>query len=62
MTRTTLAVSNNSLTNLGYNQVDPYIDPYQGTLNGNPGILFCVDPDHFDGSGPYAVNISPEGV
>jgi hypothetical protein len=62
MTGTALTVSDNSLTNLGYNQVDAYIDPYQGTLNGNSVILFCVDPDHFDGSGPYAVNISPDGV
>ena len=62
ITGITLTISDNSLTNLGYSQVGAYIDPYQGTLNGNSVVLFCVDPDHFDGSGAYNVNVSSGGT
>jgi hypothetical protein len=62
ITGITLTVSDPALTSLGYNQVTAYIDPYQGTLNGNAVVLFCVDPDHFDGSGPYPVNVSSGGT
>jgi len=61
-TSTTLTISDTSLTNLGYNQVTAYIDPYHGTFDGNQVLLFCVDPDHFDGTGPYTVNVSPNGT
>lgn len=62
ITGITLTISDNSLTSLGYGQVDAYIDPYQGTLNGSSVVLFCVDPDHFDGSGAYNVNVSSGGT
>jgi hypothetical protein len=62
VTGISLTISDQSLTNVGYNQVTAYIDPYQGSLNGNQVLLFCVDPDHFDGSGPYSVNLSPAGA
>lgn len=59
ITGITLTVSDNALKNMGYSQgVNAYIDPYQGTLDGNAVVLFCVDPDHFDGSGAYNVNVS----
>jgi hypothetical protein len=58
---TTLAINDYAISkNLGY----PYgltaaIDPYKATLNGNQQILvYCIDPNHFDASGPYTVNVS----
>lgn len=62
VTGITLTVSDPALTSLGYNKVTAYIDPYNGTLNGNAVVLFCVDPDHFDGSGPYSINVSSSGT
>lgn len=58
----TLTVSDNALKSMGYSQgVDAYIDPYQGVFDGQSVVLFCVDPDHFDGSGAYSVNVSAQG-
>jgi PEP-CTERM motif len=42
--------------------VTGYIDPYTGTLNGQPVLLFCVDPDHEINYGDtWTANVSYPG-
>jgi hypothetical protein len=41
VTGTTLKINDSTL-----GTVTGYIDPYKGVLNGQPVIMFCVDPDH----------------
>lgn len=45
----------------GYTNMAAVIDPYKGKLNGNPVILWCVDPDHWGVGATWPVYVSQLG-
>jgi hypothetical protein len=63
---TTLTIQDSALTALNSSWasgVTAYIDPYNGVLDGQSVLLFCIDPDHLDNTTPgYLVNLSQNGT